>query len=83
MGMVRKLGDVGQALTLLKEQGKIEGFLNNVGNAGKLGDLIDDIRDAMMEYQACVYRSSISDTSNVRIRPRYNKISTKTVVSSL
>lgn len=32
-------------------QGKIEGFFNNVKNAEKLGGLIDDIRDAIIEYQ--------------------------------
>ena len=31
----------------------LEGFLTNAENAGKLGGLVDDIRDAMMEYQVC------------------------------
>ena len=80
--MVRKFGDVGQALTQLREQGKAKGFFNNVGNADKLGGLIDDIRDAMMEYQVRIHRSSISDTSDIGIRPRCNKISTTRVASS-
>jgi hypothetical protein len=54
MEMARKLEDVRRDLALLAEQGKIEGFLNNVGNADKLGGLLEDIRDAMMEYQVCM-----------------------------
>ena len=33
------------------EQGKVDGFFNNAENADKLGGLVEDIRDAMMEYQ--------------------------------
>ena len=43
--------DVRQDLILLSEQGKAQGFFNNVKNADKLGGLVEDIRDAMMEYQ--------------------------------
>lgn len=49
--MVRKLEGVHQGLTLIAEQGKIEGFLNNVGNADILGGLLEDVRDAIMGYQ--------------------------------
>lgn len=52
--MDRKLQDVLQDLALLQEQGKIEGFFKNVENASRLGGLVDEIRDAMMEYQVCV-----------------------------
>ena len=41
-------------VTILAEQGKVKGFFNNVGNATKLGGLLEDIRDAMMEYQVCI-----------------------------
>jgi len=37
----------------LAEQRKVEGFFNNVKNADKLGGLVEDIRDAMMDYQVC------------------------------
>jgi len=60
----------------LAEQGKIKGFFKNVDNAGKLGGLVEDIRDAMMEYQVCIHELFISDTSDVRTRLRYSKIST-------
>ena len=51
--MARKLEGICLDLTPLAEQGKVEGFLNNVGNADKLGGLLEDLRDAMMEYQVC------------------------------
>ena len=41
-------------LVVFAGQGKVEGFLNNVGNADKLVGLLEDIHDAMMEYQVCV-----------------------------
>ena len=30
-----------------------KGFFNNVENAEKLGGLVEDVRDAMMDYQVC------------------------------
>jgi uncharacterized protein YutD len=45
------LKDVGGELVPLKKQGKAKGFFNNAENAGKLSSLVEDIRDAMMEYQ--------------------------------
>ena len=54
MGMARKLSGVHQGLALLVGQGKVDGFLKSAGNAGKLGGLLEDVRDAMMEYQVRV-----------------------------
>ena len=51
MEIARKLENVHQDLTLLAKQGRIEGFFNNVQNAEKLSGVVEDIRDAMMEYQ--------------------------------
>jgi len=45
------LQDVLRDLGPLKAQGRVEGFFTNAENAGKLGGLVEDIRDAMMEYQ--------------------------------
>ena len=56
-GASRKLQDVSRDLVLLEKQGKVEGFFSNAENAGKLSSLVEDIRDAMMEYQ--VYESVI------------------------
>ena len=50
MGIGRKLEDIRQELVLLGEQGKTKGFFNNVENAEKLGGLVEDVRDAMMDY---------------------------------
>jgi hypothetical protein len=49
--IIRILEDIDQDLSRLAEQGKLEGFFNNVENANKLGGLVEDIRDAMIEYQ--------------------------------
>ena len=51
MGIGRKLQDVRQDLALLEEQGKVKGFFNKVENADKLSGLVEDIRDAMVDYQ--------------------------------
>jgi len=59
-GIGRKLQDVCRDLSPLKEQGKVEGFFNNTENAGKLGRLVEDIRDAMMEYQVCASNYSFA-----------------------
>ena len=66
----------------MEEQGKIEGFFNNVENADRLGGLVEDIRDAMIEYQVCVRGLFVSGTSDVRARPRYSKTSTTRVAGS-
>ena len=49
--MARKLSSIDQDLTELAGQGKVDGFLKNAGNAGKLAGLLEDVRDAIMEYQ--------------------------------
>ena len=59
MGTGRKLEGIHQDLALLGEQGKTKGFFNNVENSDKLGDLVDDIRDAVMDYQVCITSNSL------------------------
>ena len=51
MRVDRKLEDIHTDLATLGEQGKVEGFFNNVKNAEKLGGLVEDVRDVMMDYQ--------------------------------
>ena len=46
--------DAHQDLIPLAEQGKTQGFFNNIKNADKLGGLVEDIRDAMMDYQVSI-----------------------------
>ena len=66
----------------MEEQGDVEGFFNNVKNADKLGGLIEDIRDAMIEYQVYFHILTIFDASEVRTRLRYSKTSMTRVVDS-
>ena len=49
--MARKLDKVLQELTPLAERGKITRFLNSTEDVDKLSGLVEDIRDAMMDYQ--------------------------------
>lgn len=51
--MTRKLEGVPLDPTLLIEQGKVKDSLKITGNVDKLGGLLEEIRDAMMEYQVC------------------------------
>ena len=82
MEILRKLQGVRRDLAVLEEQGKVAGFFNNSENASKLGSLVEDIRDVMMEYQVCIRKLSITGTSDARTRLHYNKISITTVAGS-
>ena len=53
VGVGRKLEDIRQDLALLGERGKAEGFFNNIENADILSGLVEDIRDAIIDYQVC------------------------------
>jgi hypothetical protein len=55
----RKLDVILKDLAPLAQQGKITQFLTNTENADKLGSMVDDIRDAMMEYQVCPLCASV------------------------
>ena len=80
MGIVRTLEDVYRELILLSEQGKVQGFFNNVKNADKLVGLVEDTRDAMMDYQVCM-SPLIPTTPNIGFRLRCNKIPTTRVAN--
>jgi len=62
-GIGRKFQNVLRDLGPLEAQGKVEGFFTNAENANKLGGLVEDIRDAMMEYQVSNHEPIISSTS--------------------
>ena len=59
IGTGRKLENIRQDLVLLGEQGKAQGFFNNVENSDKLGGLVEDVRDAVMDYQVCIASNSL------------------------
>ncbi|KAF9645378.1 WD40 repeat-like protein [Thelephora ganbajun] len=52
----QKLEKVLRELGPLAEQGRLVGFFNNVKNADKLGSLVEDIREAVMDYQTSLQR---------------------------
>jgi len=74
---VRKLEGVSRDLTPLAEQGAAAGFFSNVQNADELSRLVEDIRDAIMDYQVRpILGISTPIAPNLRIRRPYNKGST-------
>ena len=58
MGIVRTLEDVHRELARLAEQGKVVGFLANTETAQRINDLVEDIRQVMMDYQVCASNNS-------------------------
>jgi len=79
------LGSALQELDPLVEQGRVEGFFTNVENAGTLGSLVEDIHDAMMDYQVFICERSTSQANfpDFHTRLRYNKTFMTRVVGSL
>jgi len=75
------LEDVDQDLTRLAKQGMVDGFFNNIKNADKLDGLVEDIRDAIVEYQVRSLNHLFLPYLIVHVRLRYNKISTTKVAS--
>jgi len=62
-------------------QKDIRQFLSNVDNAQKLNDLVDDIREAMMDYQVCTSKDPTLIVPNVCLRLPYSKAFTITAVN--
>ena len=54
MGISRKLEDIHQSLTIPAEEGQALEFLVNAENVRKNNDLVEDIREALLEYQVCM-----------------------------
>ena len=54
MRIARKLGDVHQDLASLAEQVNITGFLTSAENVQRINGLVEDIREALLDYQVCV-----------------------------
>ena len=67
----------------MKTQGDVAKFLENAGNAQKLNDLVDDIREAVMDYQVRASKGLAFTASNVYLRLPYNGISITTPVGYL
>jgi len=60
--VARKLDKVLKDLIPLAEWGKVTRFLNSTEDVDKLGSLVEDIRDAMMDYQVCPRNSPTDHT---------------------
>jgi len=75
------LGRVLRELEPLKEQGKTEGFFMNITNAEKLCGLVEDIHDAVVDYQVCNHNNLISHVSDICVRHPYSRASMTTIVS--
>ena len=80
MGITRKLEDVRRALELMAAQENIAQFLNNIDNAQKLNDLVDSIREAVLDYQVYTPEGLALTTSNAYFRLSYTRVSTTTPV---
>ena len=80
--ITRSLEDICRGLARLEGQGKVGGFFNNVENADKLSGAVEDFRDAMMEYQVCIYGLSAIGISDIRTRLHYSKPSTARTANS-
>ena len=81
--IARELENIHQSLTLPAEQGKVLEFLMNAENVQRINGLIEDICEALMEYQVCMSSCSSYTMSDVHVRLHCSKICTKRVANSL
>ena len=77
-GCIRKLEKVDQALGLMTTQGGTAQFLNNAENTKRLNGLVDDVREAVVDYQVRASRGLALDPSNICLRFPCSGISTLT-----
>ena len=66
MRVARRLEDVRQALDPMTTQKDIAQFLSDTENAQKLNDLVDDVREAVMDYQVRTSEGLALSVSNIR-----------------
>jgi hypothetical protein len=53
----------------MSRQSDISGFLNNVDQSGKITGLVEDIRDAILDYQACCSETCIAFRMSLQMIP--------------
>ena len=58
--ITRKLEGICQSLTLPENQGKVVEFLANSKNVQRINGLVEDIHEALMDYQVCILSHSFS-----------------------
>jgi len=78
-----KLEGFCQSLTLPEEQGRVNRFLTIPENAQRINTLVEDIFDALMEYQVYTLNYSLPTMSDTCTRLHCNKISMMRVADSL
>ena len=83
MEIARRLEDICLGLAQLMEGGEVVESLTNTENVQRINGLVEDIHEALMEYQVCILSHTFSITSDLYVRPHYNRISTMRVVSLL
>ena len=81
MRIVKKLEDVRQTLDVIAAQTNVSQFLDNAENAQKLNDLMDDICEAMMDYQVRISKELALVPSNFCLRLPCNGISITTPIN--
>ena len=74
--------DIHQSLTILADEGQALEFLTNAENVRKINDLVEDIREVLMEYQVCISNCLSYAMSDLCVRPHCKKISTKRTVGA-
>ena len=83
MGVSRRLKSICQSLTLATEQGRVVESLANTENAQRINDLVEDIHEALMDYQVCISISWCSTMLDYYPRLHWNKISTMSATRTL
>lgn len=83
MEISRKLKDVSQAMSPVTTQKDLSHFLKNPENALELNGLVEDIREALMDYQVCTLERLTLTTPDIRHRLQYNETSTMRAVVRL
>ena len=83
MEVARKLEDICQSLTLLLEHGKVVGFFTKTENAQRINGLVEDIHEALMDYQVRGLAYLFSAMFDPCARLLCNKIFTMRVASAL
>jgi hypothetical protein len=73
----------------MSKQSNLSGFLNNVDQSGKITGLVEDIRDAILDYQACcsdthiAFRVKLTDDPKTSLQQDLNDSLSRLIVRVL
>ena len=68
MGIARKLEEVDRAMNKMKTRNDLGDFLNDPENAQRFDGLVEDVRYALIDYQASTPETLTLIMSNIRLR---------------